>query len=124
VRDVEREVANLKDVVDDLDLVRELILSKLKFSFNGGDSAVETAEQRKAPYQATEGSDDAPKRGRGRPPGSKNKPKAPIAPAPDPEPLLPPETVVASIPDDDMPADGSIPGFLDRRADNLGGEVQ
>jgi hypothetical protein len=117
VRDVEREIANLDDQGLDLDLVRELILSKLKISFNGGDSAEETAEQRKALYQAMEGSDETPKR-RGRPPGSKNKPKEPT-----PEPVV--ESSAAPTDNDtsadqQFSVDESIPDFL-RRADNPGG---
>jgi hypothetical protein len=121
VRDVERELANLDDQGLDLDLVRELILSKLKFSFNGGDSAEETAEQRKALYQAAEDTTEAPKT-RGRPPGSKNKPKEPAAPTPVKSSAAPTDNDTST--DQHLPADGSIPGFLDRRADNLGGEVQ
>ena len=76
-REVEEEVANLEGEVADLDLLRELILQKLTFAFKG-----ESAEKSDAP--ATE----APKKPRGRPLGSKNKPKTatpPEKPAPPPE---------------------------------------
>ena len=74
VRDVEGEVANLEGQVADLDLLRELILQKLTFAFKG-DSA---ADAREALYSA-EPAEEVAKR-RGRPPGSKNKPKVEAEP--------------------------------------------
>jgi hypothetical protein len=64
VRGVEQEVAHLQGIVDDLALVRELILSKLTFAFGGKE---ESAEAPKIIEEA--------KRGPDRPPGVKNKPK-------------------------------------------------
>ena len=41
MRDVEREVSELEGEVDDLDLLKELILQKLTFAFKGEKSAEE-----------------------------------------------------------------------------------
>ena len=71
VRDVQDEVANLEGEVADFDLLRELILQKLTFAF-GGDNAEASTEARKALCGAAE---EEPAKKRGRPPGSKNKPK-------------------------------------------------
>ena len=67
MRDVEIEVANLEVEVADPDLLRELILQKLTFAFKG-----DSADARKALNGAAE---ESPAKKRGRPPGSKNKPK-------------------------------------------------
>jgi hypothetical protein len=108
VRDVEAEVANLEDQVADIDLLRELVLRDLTFSFGRAEESVDapppaaveagapvepietanldvdaTTEDRKAKMAALDEASAAsaqpetPKRGRGRPPGSKNKMKAP-----------------------------------------------
>jgi hypothetical protein len=76
VRDVEGEVANLEDVVADLDLVRELILQKLTFAFGRGRREV-------APAVLNANAESAEPRKRGRPPGAKNKPKESPEPATD-----------------------------------------
>jgi hypothetical protein len=60
VRDVEGEIANLDGEDLDLELVRELVLQKLTFSFKG-----EAAEKVKDA--------EPPAKRLGRPPGSKNK---------------------------------------------------
>ena len=77
VRDVEAEIANLENVVDDPNLLRELTLQKLALAFKDGEGVERSAA-------AIESSPEpAPAKKRGRPPGSKNKPKE--APAPEPE---------------------------------------
>ena len=68
VREVEEEVANLEGEVADIDLLRELILQKLTFAFR----KVESAER--VP-NAAGNRRRREKKPRGRPPGSKNKPK-------------------------------------------------
>jgi hypothetical protein len=77
VRDVEAEIANLENVVDDPNLLRELILQKLALAFKDGEGAERSAA-------AIESSPEpAPVKKRGRPPGSKNKLKeAPATDAP------------------------------------------
>ena len=76
VRDVEAEIANLENVVDDPNLLRELILQKLALAFKDGEGVERSAA-------AIESSPEpAPAKKRGRPPGSKNKPKEAAAPEP------------------------------------------
>jgi hypothetical protein len=48
VRDVEISISNLESEVDDLDLLRELILQKLTFSLGPGGGAEANNEQHKA----------------------------------------------------------------------------
>jgi hypothetical protein len=82
VRDVEAEIANLENVVDDPNLLRELILQKLALAFKDGEGVERSAA-------AIESSPEpAPAKKRGRPPGSKNKPKeaAPAEEPPEPAP--------------------------------------
>ena len=77
VRDVEQELAARESDGLDLDLVRELILQKLKFAWTA-ESAEDSGAARKALYKETETPEETErleKRRRGRPPGSKNKPK-------------------------------------------------
>jgi hypothetical protein len=77
VRDVEAEIANLENVVDDRNLLRELTLQKLALAFKDGEGVERSAA-------AIESSPEpAPVKKRGRPPGSKNKLKeAPATDAP------------------------------------------
>jgi hypothetical protein len=68
-RDVEAAIAHLEKVVDDPSLLRELILQKLALTFKDGEGVERSAA-------AIELSPEpAPSKKRGRPPGSKNKPK-------------------------------------------------
>jgi hypothetical protein len=64
VRDVETEITNLDGEVADIDLLRQLILQKLTFAFNGGEGA----EQSAPAIQASP--EPAPARGPGRGPGA------------------------------------------------------
>jgi hypothetical protein len=74
VRDVEAEIANLENVVDHPNLLRELILQKLALAFKDGEGVERSAA-------AIESSPEpAPAKKRGRPPGSKNKLKEAAAP--------------------------------------------
>ena len=97
VRGVKDEIAEWESEGLDLDAIREIILRELTFAFRG-ESPEESAEKRKALYGATEPpateesgtpTTEAPKKkNRGRPLGSKNKPKAATpteTPAPPPE---------------------------------------
>ena len=54
VRDVEAEIANLADQVADTDLVRELVLQKLKFAW---ELTEDSADARKTFYEKTETED-------------------------------------------------------------------
>ena len=78
VREVEHEVDELDGQVAELDLVRELIMQKLKDAWVS-ESAEESADARKALYDETETPEETErleeKKRRGRPLGSKNKPK-------------------------------------------------
>ena len=60
VRDVEASINELRDDVDDIDLLRELVLQKLTFALQPEKPPTEETAKR-----------------RGRPPGAKNKPKEP-----------------------------------------------
>jgi hypothetical protein len=74
VRDVEAEIANLENVVDDPNLLRELILQKLALAFKDGEGVERSA----AAIESFP--EPAPAKKRGRPPGSKNKLKEAAAP--------------------------------------------
>jgi hypothetical protein len=123
VRDVEAEIANLENVVDNPNLLRELTLQKLALAFKDGEGVERSAA-------AIESSPEpAPAKKRGRPPGSKNKPKE--APAPEPEESPKPAPTGNDVDTEATaekrkaaaaaaeaalvaPDDGSIPGFLRR----------
>jgi hypothetical protein len=132
VRDAQASFKELRDVVDDHDLLRELFLQKVTFAFKGEDSPEDSAGARKALYSAAEESSAtaAPpeKKPRGRPPGSKNKPKA-LEPAPTPAQAPAGNDVdtgataearkAAAEAAGPAPDDGSIPEYL-RRAHEAG----
>ena len=93
VRDVEAAIANLEDVVDDPDLLRELILQKLAVTFKDGEGVGRSAAAIKSSPEP------APAKKRGRPPGSKNKPKEAAASEPAPAtdaPAAPTTTAVGN----------------------------
>jgi hypothetical protein len=127
VREVEHEIAELRDQDLDFDLLRELILQQLTDRFKPEDSAELSAEARKAEYAEEDEpevsaaqietarrviEEDKAKKRRGRKPGSKNKPTV----TPEPEPVMesapddtpPPEAIAAN--NEDL----NIPDYLQR----------
>jgi hypothetical protein len=137
VQDALASFKELRDVVDDHDLLRELFLQKVTFAFKGEDSPEDSAGARKTLYARAEEEESAPvpspeKKPRGRPPGSKNRPKASDTPTPEPararndadtnataEARKAAAAAAEAAGPEPAPDDGSIPEYL-RRAPEVG----